>query len=211
MRRLLVGVCLVAAAGCGPKKPSASEVAAIEMARVAHARVLEGCYDCLLEARDKYVALAAGRSRPAYALPLFEVELLLTLREKELAMDASASFGRAKALSAELSADVDGARYLAIVTAVPSNAMGLAYTENQAFRREHQPFVPQINAEIGWLETGPLQPAVREARIRLALTARTPQRPRPACAAAQHPRSRPPGPFIRTARRGARQRRGPGS
>src|SRR5688572_27666806 len=124
--RALCLIALVAwAAGCAsvPKGPTPAEIAAAKAA--ADLRLLEGCYDCLLFARDTYARFAAGKSRPEFLLPLFETELLITLREKELAIDSSASLARARALAAELPATVDAARYLAIVEAVPSDAMGL--------------------------------------------------------------------------------------
>jgi len=40
--------------------------------------------------------------------------------------------------------------------------VGLPETEELAFRRAHQTFVPKINGEIAWLATGAMRPAVRE-------------------------------------------------
>src|SRR5687767_6516518 len=68
----------------------------------AEARLLQGCYDCLLEARDVYQRLAVGKSRPLIVLRLFEAELLIALREKELAIDPAPALNRARALAREL-------------------------------------------------------------------------------------------------------------
>lgn len=153
---------LALSGGCAsvPKGPTPAEIAAMKAA--AEASVRAGCYDCLLSARDTYTRLAEGKSRPLYVQALFETELLLALREKELAMDPSASFARAQALAPELPPAVDAARYLALVEAVPSDAMGLPAAEDQAFRRAHALFVPKVSAEMTWLETGALQPLVRQ-------------------------------------------------
>ena len=50
----------------------------------ADARVREGCYDCLLDARERYRALNEGQSWPTIVRRLFEVELLIAMREREL-------------------------------------------------------------------------------------------------------------------------------
>jgi len=152
----------LAGAGCAsvPKGPTPAEIAAARA--TADARLLEGCYDCLLFARDTYARFATGKSRAAFLQPLFEAELLITLREKELALDATASLARVRALAAELQPTMDAARYVAIVEAVPSDSMGLPEVEEFAFRRANQAFVPKISGEMNWLETGAIQPVVRQ-------------------------------------------------
>jgi tetratricopeptide (TPR) repeat protein len=164
MRRLGLVVCVFVYVGlvvaCGPKKPNAAQQLAAARAS-AQARVLEGCYACLLEARTTYAGVAVGRARASLIVPMFEVELLLNLREREFAMDSSDSLARAKALIRELPAGVDGARYLAAVEAVPPDAMGVPQSEGRAYRQGQLAYRPRINDEVAWLETGPLQPAVR--------------------------------------------------
>ncbi len=49
--------------------------------------MLQGCYDCLLEARATYARVGVGKARPLVIARLFETDLLITLREKELALD----------------------------------------------------------------------------------------------------------------------------
>jgi hypothetical protein len=54
--------------------------------------VLEGCYDCLLDTRGIYARLAQSNDRKTAASAvarLFETDVLLALREKELALDSS--------------------------------------------------------------------------------------------------------------------------
>jgi tetratricopeptide (TPR) repeat protein len=162
MRRagLALGLLIVVGCASAPRWPDAAELAARARAR-AEAQVLEGCYDCLLEARATLGQLAVGRARQALLLPMFEVELLIALREKELALDSTASLVRARTLAAELPDSVDTARYLAIVDAVPPDALGLPEAEELAFRRSRNAVVPRINGELDWLREGPLRPAVR--------------------------------------------------
>jgi len=165
MRRLAVVVLVFVHVGlvvaCGPKKPNAAQQLAAARA-TAQARVLEGCYACLLDSRTIYAGVAVGRARASLIVPMFEVELLLNLRERELAMDSSDSLARAKALISELPAGVEGARYLAAVEAVPPDAMGVPQSEGRAYRQSQLGYRPRINDEVAWLQTGPLQPAVRQ-------------------------------------------------
>ena len=168
-----------AAAACAstPKKPSAAELAAQARER-ARVSVLEGCYDCLIEARETLTQLAVGKARPPLVASLFEVELLLALREREFAMNPAASLQRARALLPELPLDVDGARYLAVVEAIPPDALGSAQSEELAFRRERSSYIPRVPDEINWLATGPLQPAVRQY-LSLSLDCKYPRRTGP--------------------------------
>jgi len=179
MNRLAAGVCVCAvalSAACGPKKPSAKERLAQARAS-AQARVLEGCYSCLLDARAIYAGVAVGKTRPSLIVPMFEVELLINLRERELAMDGSDSLTRAKALLEELPTGVDGARYLAAVEAVAPDAIGVAQSEARAYRAAHQPYRSRVNDEVAWLTVGPLQPAVRQY-LSLAIDCEYSARPR---------------------------------
>ncbi|MGH9199556.1 MAG: hypothetical protein ACRD1T_27975, partial [Acidimicrobiia bacterium] len=64
--------------------------------------MLEGCYDCLLEARAIYERLAVGRARPLILERLFEATALVALRERELALDADPALARAKELATAL-------------------------------------------------------------------------------------------------------------
>jgi tetratricopeptide (TPR) repeat protein len=163
MQRFWVVVMVSAMIACasGPKKLSPAELAAQAHA-AAQVLVQDGCYACLLEARETYERVAVGPARRPLIVPMFETELLIVLREKEFAMDASGALARARTLSAELPPEVDGVRYLAIVDAVSRDAMGVPQAEESAFRRERASYIPKIDGEIAWLATGPLQPVVRQ-------------------------------------------------
>jgi tetratricopeptide (TPR) repeat protein len=97
-----------------PAAPAAAAVKADEL-------VLQGCYDCLLDARAEYERLAS-RS-PSAALRLFEVNLLLALREKELSLDSTDSLARASALASRLTAIAADSVITAVKT-MPSDAAG---------------------------------------------------------------------------------------
>ena len=113
--RFLVVFAAFIACGCGqrtarvvtPARDSADEL------------VRQGCYDCLLEARAEYERRAA-RSSPAL-VRLFEVDLLLALREKELAIDPDATLNRATSLVPKLAA-VPADRILSVVKVLPPDA-----------------------------------------------------------------------------------------
>src|SRR5262245_16525277 len=109
MRRRWVGwaVAAVLSAACASTPVKKTDQAALDL---SDELVRQGCYDCLLEARATYTRIAVGKARPLVLGRLFETEVLIALREKELAMDATAAFGRAKALAAELPPALEPAR-----------------------------------------------------------------------------------------------------
>lgn len=130
-RALLVSV-LILAAGCAGRRPvtpdpdvEASRLAA-EARVTAEGQVRAGCYRCLLEARAIYERLATRPERAEIALRRFEVELLLALREKELALDPAAALARARALTSELPAGIAANRWLAIVDLVTTDQGGVS-------------------------------------------------------------------------------------
>jgi hypothetical protein len=159
LMRQLVGILLVCAAvlACGPKRPDpkllAAEAArrAAELRATAETRVLQGCYDCLLEAKATYEQLATGARRPEFLTRLFEVELLIALREKELSIDATAALARARAIAAELPPAIGAARYLAVADAVPPDETGWPIARSAAFRRSKATYVAGLDNEIAWL------------------------------------------------------------
>ena len=163
---MLLGACLAATLACAsaPRTPGAADLAALAAAdrAAADTRVLDGCYDCLIEAQATYERLAAGPARQGLLVPMFEVALLMALREKELALDSTATFARATALGAELPPALEAARHLAVVDAVPPNAEGATYVESRAFRQGRLKFAAIVDVELAWLAASPLRPEVRE-------------------------------------------------
>jgi tetratricopeptide (TPR) repeat protein len=149
----IAALMLVAASlGCAARSAS---ISAAERNR-ADALVADGCYDCLLEARDIYAAAGAGRGS-AVALRLFEVELLIALREKELAIDTAGTIERARALAAQAAAPFAGAsRVVDIVAAVPDDATGrLTLPPPTAVLRA------QFDESLATIATSPLSPLVK--------------------------------------------------
>lgn len=118
MIRVVVILALAASFGCGSKS---ARVAAGDSAGWADELVRQGCYDCLRDARSAYERLAA---RSAAALTrVFEIDLLLALREKELSIDPSPTLAHAESLVPRL-LKVPAAGMLAIVKVVPEDSAG---------------------------------------------------------------------------------------
>jgi tetratricopeptide (TPR) repeat protein len=122
----------------------------------ADARVREGCYDCLIEARTTYARLAVGKARPLIVGRLFETEVLIALREKELALDSAGSIARARALVPELPPVMAAERVLAILDGVPADNYGTPRQELLEFRQTRAAFIKGLTAELAWLGTAPL-------------------------------------------------------
>jgi hypothetical protein len=172
MRRLWLAAAFVSVA-CASNPIRKQDAAALAE---ADARVLEGCYDCLIEARTTYARVAVGKARPLVAPRLFEVELLLALREMELAIDASASFARARALAKELPPALEADRYVSIAEAVPPDTVGTPFAESRVIQQRYREYVPRIDDDLAWLDGGLLRQPVREY-LKLALDCGYPARP----------------------------------
>jgi tetratricopeptide (TPR) repeat protein len=123
---------LVVAAGCASAPIKKTDAASLV---VADTRLLEGCYTCLLEARDIFVRVAVGKARPLVVARLFETYVLIGMRERELAMDSSEAFAKARALTAELPPTYAGAQYLEIAESLPPDFSGTPRTELSAYQR----------------------------------------------------------------------------
>jgi tetratricopeptide (TPR) repeat protein len=126
----------------------------------ADAAVLAGCYDCLLRAQDAYDRLAASKyvKRDSVALRRFETALLIALRQKELALDGSAAFERARSLGAQLPASIGAARMLAMADAVVPDAVGRVV----GVQRANAAYVQRIAAEIAWLDSSSIRGVVKQ-------------------------------------------------
>ena len=166
-------VFLAIAVGCG-RPPVAHPDLALQ-AR-AEAALLQGCYDCLLEARDGFSRLGAGEARPAWVARMFEVELLLALRDKELGLSPAEPLATARRLAAELPRDQQAARYLALVDEVPGEELSGAPRALQQFWSAHQEPLRSLAADRAWLARGPLGQPLGEY-LRLALDCAHPERP----------------------------------
>jgi hypothetical protein len=157
MRTLLVTLVLASAA-CASAPLRRSEQQAIQR---ADALVLQGCYACLTEARDLYERALARRRPPALVQRLFEIDLLIGLREKELALDATSAFGSAWALAAELPPALAADRYLQLAEAIVPDDIGTPRRERGAFLMEHRLWGERLAGELTWLDTGVITGPVR--------------------------------------------------
>lgn len=154
---------LAVTASCAVRRPPFNP-ADVSLAREL---VQQGCYDCLIEARGLYERIAAAGGR-AVALPrLFEVNLLLALRAKELAFDPADAVNRARALVRELPPEADAARLVALVDVVPPDERGVPKALRgpvlEALMR------PEFRARsLGWLAQAEVDPMLKEY-LRLAV------------------------------------------
>jgi tetratricopeptide (TPR) repeat protein len=136
----------------------------------ADSRVLEGCYDCLQYARETYERIAASRKArtgDSIFVRIFETNLLLALREKELALDSRSTLDFARTSLPRLPASLDALRLLRMVEAVLPDGTGRPTTVER-LRQTHARYIPGIPDEVAWLATAPIRPVVRNY-IALAL------------------------------------------
>jgi len=148
---LIVAAATVTLAGCTAGR--AVRIAPCEdpagSQRIADSLVLEGCYDCLREARDAYERQSVGCSSVHLRRRLFETQLLVVLRERELAIDDGASAAVAERFAADLPTSVDSKRYLRIVAAIRPDSEGMDDT------RVLQASEESIRADLAWLTKSP--------------------------------------------------------
>src|SRR5687768_6962155 len=125
---LCLGIALTASLACGSRT---AKIADPDRGAWADELVRQGCYDCLLDARTAYERLATTSA--AALTRVFEVDLLLALREKELSIDPAATLAHAESLVPRLAGAgppkgghyvLQAERLLAIVRTVPEDAAG---------------------------------------------------------------------------------------
>jgi hypothetical protein len=160
MRRAWL-VVLYLSLGCASAPPKAPVLDQAALAD-ADAKVLQGCYDCLLEAHATYERAASGRWRPLVAQRLFETDLLIALREREFDLPPSGALERARAVAAGLPAAVEAGRFLELVARVPPEHGTWDRKALQVFRTANQ-YTPSaaILDDLVWLSTGILAEPVR--------------------------------------------------
>ena len=113
---VLAVVCVagLSSAGCASARIRKENTLALA---AADAKVLEGCYDCLQDARRTFERLAAGKrskSSPAAVARLFQTDVLIALREKELGLDSRGAMERAQALAPRVPATFEAGRVIAL-------------------------------------------------------------------------------------------------
>jgi hypothetical protein len=122
LRRFAVVLCLGLAAGACASAPIKKKDAA-DLAK-ADTLVADGCYDCLSDALAIYKRVGVGPARPLVIQRIFETELLLALRLKELALRPNEQFGEARQLMMEMPSTFPAAQYIEIAEAVPADPGG---------------------------------------------------------------------------------------
>ncbi|MCC7009879.1 MAG: hypothetical protein IT184_13815 [Acidobacteria bacterium] len=153
---------LVLLAGTSCVSAPARRPAAVGSLTAADRARLDGCYDCLLDARDGYRAAAIGPNEIRARLREFETELLIALREREFAVDNAPALARAAALASSLPAGLEAARYIELVAAVPHRGAGWARRDAASFRAAHADILRDVAGHAAWVRGGGLMPAVRE-------------------------------------------------
>lgn len=152
---------LIGCATGGPVRV-ASCVPPVGSQSVADSLVREGCYNCLLKARDAYERLFSGCNSSPLLVRLFETQLLVTLRERELAIEDGPSTAVAEQLAARLPATANAGRYLGMVAAIRPDFEGMGSSPVA------QAGDDAIRAEIAWLTRSPSSSLLDEY-LRVAL------------------------------------------
>jgi hypothetical protein len=159
LRRLLCLALAASTTSCAARRIRAENALALA---AADARVLEGCYDCLLEAKGTYEQLAKSKylEPDSIAQLLFETELLIALRERELALDWRPTLERATALVPRVPRGLDANRLLELVRAVTPDATGRPTWA--ARQRRGRDFVTRVPEHVAWVRAAPMRPVVRD-------------------------------------------------
>lgn len=134
---------LLLVAACAPR--IATHAPSQLVAADADAALLRGCYDCLIDARAIY------RKLPAAAW-VFETDLLIALREKELGLPPSGALTEARQIAKALPRDLEAGRYIELVEALPGYELGASREVDES---------PTADARA-WLLRGKLRKPVRD-------------------------------------------------
>ncbi len=121
---------LLVSAGCASAPIKKADALSLVQAQV---RVLEGCYRCLIEARDVFERIAVGKARPLVIARLFETYVLIGLREQELALDSRQAMAKARALAGELPPTYAAQSYVDLAEMIPPDPGGTPRTELTPF------------------------------------------------------------------------------
>ena len=108
--------------------------------------VRQGCYDCLLEAHDAYELLLPRF--PGVAPKIFETDVLLVLREKELALDPATHLAHASSLAPKLT-NVPTEPLLSIVRVLPPDSTARRPLPPTREARE------QLEGSVSLIDAGP--------------------------------------------------------
>lgn len=134
------------------------------MAAIASAdrRLLEGCYQCLLEARDVYASVVDGPAAAFAAARRFDAQLLIVLREKELSIDTGTAMRQLRDAAAVVADAGTTAGAIALVGMVAPNPAGLSDVEFSSFMRDSLAQARLLDGELEWLAASAIFEPVRE-------------------------------------------------
>ncbi|HEV7556187.1 MAG TPA: tetratricopeptide repeat protein, partial [Kofleriaceae bacterium] len=130
----------------------------------ADAALLRGCYDCLIDAREIYRKLPVGgraASAAAAAAWVFETDLLIALREKEIGLPSSSALTEARRIARELPRDLEAGRYIELVEAIPGCELGTLESEVKELPAHLLGRTATADTRA-WLVRGKLRKAVRD-------------------------------------------------
>ena len=118
--------------------------------------LLRGCYDCLIDAREIY------RKDAGAAASVFETDLLIALREKELGLPASDALIEARRIAKKLPRGLEAGRYVELVEGIPGCKLRTTRGEVREVSPAH-PLGPTAAADArAWLLRGKLRKPVRD-------------------------------------------------
>ena len=165
--------------------PRAGRLPDLSLFDTPDALVRLGCHDCLLEARSAFDALRTGPLGPLAVRRLFETNLLIAARERELALPPSGAMRSAAELASELPASIDADRYLAAVESIPHDRYGWPRSEWARHLQTNGLSSVRATAEAVWLREGALSRVVSEYLATAVECAFVPRGERPGSAAAE--------------------------
>jgi tetratricopeptide (TPR) repeat protein len=166
---LVVGFSIQLVAACAPR--IAMQAPSQLVAADADAALLRGCYDCLIDARAIYRKVPVGgraASAAAVAAWVFETDLLIALREKEIGLPASGTLTEARRIAMELPRELEAGRYIELVEAIPGFELSASRSEVRALSATHAPGPTATADARAWLLRGKLRKPVRDY-LRIAL------------------------------------------
>jgi tetratricopeptide (TPR) repeat protein len=144
------------------KPPTDPRVAALAAIDRADARLRDGCYACLIEARDAYVGLLTSPLGDLARQRRFEAELLIVLREKELAIDTTSSMTRLATAGAGLPSAFEVPRILARLSMLLPMVTGISDAAYADFVKVHRPDAMTATADLDRFAAVPLYGPVRD-------------------------------------------------
>ncbi|HET9622950.1 MAG TPA: hypothetical protein VFP84_16375 [Kofleriaceae bacterium] len=168
-----LGIIAVLGIACAASRPSPSPLPPPALA-AADADVLAGCFDCLRAAQATY-------RRAASPLRLFETDVLLVLRERELGLPASDALAEARRLAPRLPAAADAPGVLDVLDEISMSELAASPPTGPHLGPDFAR-APELRARLA---RAALRPAVR-TYLQLAFACDHPSR-RPTPLAADAP------------------------